>query len=95
MEEGTNTGDYMKASNVIKKLSKLGTIVDSNPEGTNKQLSVQGNKSEISIYIQDGDAIIFSTRRLNDVSDCLTDYHAGSTHRNMKHALERFAEMEA
>jgi len=84
----------MKEANVIKKLVKLGTVRTENEFCKNKTISVTGEKAVITVNTQDGEAIIFNVRRLNDHSDMHTDYHAGSHHKNMKSAVERFNELE-
>ena len=85
----------MKEINVIKKMAKLGTVRTENPFGVNKTHTVQGKVAEIKVHTQDGEAAIFIVRRLNDHSDPLTDYHAGSYYKNTKQAIEKFNELEA
>jgi len=75
----------MKLSNAIKKLAKLGTVINKG-----QQYSVIHNDVEISCS-QNGredEAVCFHTRPVDQESDSMTDYFAGSFHNTLTAAIK-------
>jgi hypothetical protein len=79
----------MKLTSAIKKLEKAGFKVQNN----GCQYWVENETNELSFCKNGGDsdqAICFNVRRKTDVSDMMTDYHAGAFYPNLSQAMRAF-----
>ena len=84
----------MKASNALTKMRRVGSVKINNENGHNKTFTLTGKTHELTVNTQGDDAIIFTVRRLNDHSDSMTDYFAGTNYRNFKGAMNSYLESE-
>ncbi len=74
----------MKAKQLIRAIEKTGIKVEVNENHG----EARGEKYVVSFYIQGESAICVNVRRYNDVSDMMTDYHAGFFSKTIKRTVE-------
>jgi len=77
----------MTIQNAIKKLNKNGFAVES--VGNMFSAAIENGKDVIEFFSNGGEAnvICICVRRKNDVSDAMSDYHAGSFVSNISQAI--------
>ena len=82
----------MLRSIALKKISKIkeARIV----KCTNRGITIHGWFAELKISFQGEDCIIFTTRKLHQVSNSIEDYHAERHHKNFKAMLLDFYQLE-
>lgn len=80
----------MKTKSLISQMEKAGfnVIVPSNDQTRNREYSVSTPKYYISWYNQNENVICLHVSRHNDISDPMTDYHAGFFVRTIKSAIK-------
>ena len=82
----------MKKATALKKLSRLKEARIK--VCTEREIVVHGWFTEIKVYFQGDECIIFTTRYLHQISRPIEDYSADRHHKNFKSMLLDYYKME-